>query len=236
MIFTLLFLAGMAAVVAWWLAQQGLAAKPWLETGPAGDVPDTGASSLPTAKIGLGVFLAVAGSLLALLVSAHSMRMGMEDWRPLPQPGMLWANTGVLVLSSVALHRARAAARRWDPEGTGPWLLAGGLGAVAFLVGQVLVWRQLVAAGHLLATNPADAFFYLITAIHGLHVLGGLVALGRAGAKLRRRAAMDELRLSVELCATYWHFLLVAWVVLFGVLAYSPSFAWLYAVCTGSLG
>jgi cytochrome c oxidase subunit 3 len=62
------------------------------------------------------------------------------------------------------------------------------------------------------------------------------VALGRTGAKLRRGAGMDELRLSVELCAAYWHFLLGAWVVLFSLLAYAPSFVWLYAICTASLG
>ena len=236
MIFTLLFVVALAAFVGWWLSHQGLADKPWLETGPAGHVPDTGASSLPTAKIGLGVFLAVAGSLLMLLVSAYTMRMDMEDWRPLPWPRLLWANTGVLVLSSVALHRARAAAHREELEGVRSWLLLGGLAAVAFLFGQMLAWKQLVAAGYRLATNPADAFFYLITAVHGLHVLGGLAALGRTGAKLRRGAGLDELRLGVELCATYWHFLLVVWIVLFGLLAYSPSFLWLYAICTGSLG
>lgn len=236
MIFTLLFVAALLAFVGWWLSGQGLAAKPWLETGAPGHVPDTGASSLPTAKIGLGVFLAVAGSLLVLLVSAYTMRMGMEDWRPLPRPGLLWVNTGVLVLSSAALHRARAAAHREEPEGMRSWLLAGGLAAVAFLAGQVLAWKQLVATGHRLTTNPADAFFYLITAVHGLHVLGGLVALGRTGAKLQRGAGADEMRLGVELCATYWHFLLVVWIVLFCLLAYSPSFIWLYAICTGSLG
>lgn len=236
MIFTLLFLAALALGVGWWLAHQGLGVKPWLETGAPGAVLDTGASSLPTAKIGLGVFLAVAGSLLVLLVSAYTMRMDMEDWRPLPQPGMLWVNTGVLAVSSVALHQARGAAQRRDLEGVRSWLLAGGLAAVAFLIGQILVWRQLAAAGYRLATNPADAFFYLITAAHGLHMLGGLVALGRTGAKLRRGAPMAELRLGVELCATYWHFLLAAWIVLFCLLAYAPSFAWLYAVCTGSLG
>jgi len=47
---------------------------------------------------------------------------------------------------------------------------------------------------------------------------------------------VDELRLGVELCATYWHFLLAVWIALFALLAYSPSFLWLYAVCTGSLG
>ena len=182
------------------------------------------------------MFLAVAGSLLVLLVSAYTMRMAMEDWRPLPQPGLLWVNTGVLVASSVALHRAQVAARRREMEGIRFWLLVGGLSAIAFLLGQLLAWKQLVAAGYRMTTNPADAFFYLITAIHGLHVLGGLVALGRTGGKLRRRVGMEALRLSVELCATYWHFLLAVWVVLFVLLAYSPSIAWLYAICTGSFG
>jgi len=235
-IFTLLFFVAVATAAGWWLSRQGLADKPWLETGPAGHVPDTGASPLPTAKVGLGVFLVVACSLLVLLVSAYTMRMDMEDWRPLPWPRLLWANTGVLVLSSIALHRARGAARKGELDGARSWLLVGGLAAVAFLVGQVIAWKQLVAAGYRLATNPADSFFYLITAVHGLHVLGGLVALGRTGAKLRRGADTEELRLGTELCATYWHFLLLVWVVLFGLLAYSPSFRWLYAICTGSLG
>lgn len=236
MIFTLLFVVALAAFVGWWLLGQGLAAKPWLETGDPGAVAQTGASSLPTAKIGLGVFLAVAVSLLVLLVSAYTMRMDMEDWRPLPRPGLLWANTGVLLLSSAALHRAGGAARRGARDEVRSWLLTGGLAAVAFLLGQIVVWKQLAAAGYRLATNPADAFFYLITAVHGLHVLGGLVALGRAGAKLRRGAPAEELRLGVELCATYWHFLLAVWIVLFCLLAYSPSFAWLYAICTAPLG
>ena len=124
MIFTLLFIVGLAAFIGWWLLGQGLASKPWLETGAPGTVAETGASSLPTAKIGLGVFLAVAGSLLVLLVSAYTMRMDMEDWRPLPQPGLLWVNTGVLVASSVALHRAQVAARRRGDRGD-PVLAAG---------------------------------------------------------------------------------------------------------------
>ena len=236
MIFTLLFLFAAAAAAAWWLFRQGLADKPWLESGPAGHIPDSGASPMPAAKIGLGVFLVVAGSLLVLLVSAYTMRMGMEDWRPMPWPQLLWANTGVLVLSSVALHRARAASHREDLDGVRSWLLVGGLAAVAFLLGQILAWKHLAAAGYRLATNPADAFFYLITAAHGLHVLGGLAALGRTGAKLRRGASLEDLRLGVELCATYWHFLLGVWILLFCLLAYSPAFFWFYAICTGSLG
>ena len=71
---TFIFLAVVAAIVAWWLSQQRITAKPWLE---AGSIVDTGASSMPAAKIGLGLFLVIVGSLFALLISAYSMRMDM---------------------------------------------------------------------------------------------------------------------------------------------------------------
>src|SRR3979490_1710282 len=80
----ILFMAGIAAIAGWWLSQQGLGAKPWLEEGVAFDFREESTSSLPPAKIGLGVFLAVVGSLFALFISAYSMRMSMVDWRALP--------------------------------------------------------------------------------------------------------------------------------------------------------
>jgi cytochrome c oxidase subunit 3 len=213
-----LFLAVIAVIVGWWLSQQRLMAKPWLEEGPIGEFPGTGAMTLPAAKIGLGVFLAVAGALFTLFISAYSMRMSMADWRALPVPKLLWFNTGVLVLSSIALQWAHLAARRDDLEGVIVGLLAGGVSAIVFLVGQLLAWQQLNAAGYFVASNPANSFFYLITAVHGLHVTGGLVALGRAAARVWRGAKMTQVRLSVELCAIYWHFLLLVWLVLLGLI------------------
>jgi cytochrome c oxidase subunit 3 len=232
MIVTLLVFAVLVAIAAWWLARQGLAARPWLEGQAAAELAAPGVPPLPTARIGLGIFMAVATLLLSLLVSAYAMRMEMADWRPLPQPLLLWANTFVLVLSSLALHWAARAARRGNRAGVQDGLLAGGLTALLFLAGQLLAWRQLAAAGYRPATNPADAFFYLITTVHGLHLLGGLAALGRAGARLARGTTTTRLRLSVELCATYWHFLLLAWLCLFALLAHAPSIAWLAALCT----
>ena len=213
-----LYMAGIAIIAGWWLSQQRLATKPWLEEGVFADPRVEGTPSVPPAKIGLGVFLAVAGSLFALLMSAYSMRIGMADWRALPLPNLLWINTGVLIVSSVALHWAYMAARRNDPEGVIAGLLTGGASAVIFLIGQFLVWQQLNVAGYFLASNPANAFFYLITAVHGLHLVGGLVALGRTIAKVWRGIKLVELRLSVELCAIYWHFLLLVWLVLLGLL------------------
>jgi cytochrome c oxidase subunit 3 len=214
----ILFMAGLAAIAGWWLSHQRLGAKPWLEQGVTVDLREEGTASLPAAKIGLGVFLAVVGSLFALFISAYSMRMNMLDWRALPVPSLLWFNTGVLILSSVALQWAYMAARRNDMDHVIVGLCAGGASAVTFLVGQLLAWRELSAAGYFLASNPANSFFYLITALHGLHLIGGLVALGRTTAKVWRGAEMIQVRLSVELCAIYWHFLLLVWLVLLGLL------------------
>ncbi|WP_051953122.1 cytochrome c oxidase subunit 3 [Methylocapsa aurea] len=214
------FLGVIGTIAAWWLSRQRLASKPWLEVGA---IDDAGASSLPAAKIGLGVFLAVVGALFALFFSAYVMRMHMvetnlADWKAPPLPGLLWLNTGVLILSSGALQWARGAARHREMEALKAGLIAGGVLSLAFLAGQLLAWRNLVDAGYFLASNPANAFFYLITGVHGLHVLGGLAALGATLAKAWDGVAFDQMRLSVELCAIYWHFLLLVWLVFFGLL------------------
>jgi cytochrome c oxidase subunit 3 len=98
----------------------------------------------------------------------------------------------------------------------------GGACAFLFLVGQLLAWQQLVDLGYFVAANPANAFFYLLTALHGLHLLGGLVAWSWTSDKAwRRDAEVDRLRLSVELCTVYWHFLLVVWLVLFCLMLFT---------------
>ncbi|MFL5132290.1 MAG: cytochrome c oxidase subunit 3 [Microvirga sp.] len=212
----LLFLSVLAMIGAWWLSRQGLASKPWLEQGTTDILPE--ANATPPSKIGLGIFLAVVGSLFALFFSAYAMRMQLPDWRTLPIPAILWLNTATLVLSSVALHGANSAIGRGEMPELRMGLLAAGISAMAFLSGQLLAWRQLTGEGYLLAANPANAFFYVLTGVHGLHLLGGLVALGRTTEKAWRETTTEPLRLSVELCATYWHFLLLVWLVFLSVL------------------
>jgi len=215
----LLLVATLAAIALWWLSQQRLAEKPWLESGPADSFHESSAGRMPAAKVGLGVFLAVVSALFALFASAYTMRMHMAtDWRSLPIPWLLWPNTGVLVLSSVAMAWAQAATRRGRIASLRTGLLIGGASAVLFLAGQVVACQQLAAAGFYAAANPANAFFYLLTALHGLHLLGGLVALGRAGAKVRRGVPISQMTLGVDLCASYWHFLLLVWLAVFALL------------------
>ncbi len=196
-----------------------LTEKPWLND-QAGVVQlhAKGIFDLPMAKLGLRVFLAVVTVVFSLTVIVYADRMLFADWRPLPEPWILWLNTAMLILSSVGLHRARVAADRGQIDGVKTGLLAGGGFAFAFLAGQLLAWQQLVALGYFAATNPANAFFYLVTALHAVHLLGGLVAWVRTSRKVWGGYEAAQVRLSVELCAVYWHFLLVIWLVLFGLL------------------
>jgi cytochrome c oxidase subunit 3 len=204
----LIFLLVLAGLGGWWLVRQGLMSKPWLETG-AGVLPAD--PPLPIAKFGLSVFLTVIGCLFALLASAYFMRMEYADWRNMPVPNMLWISNGMLVLSCVLLQCAVAAARDGDLAGIRTGLTIGGVAAVGFLIGQLLTWRELSASGFLMTENPANSFFYLITGMHGLHMLGGLVALALPLAAAWRGEMTGRLRLRIELCATYWHFLLFVW-------------------------
>jgi cytochrome c oxidase subunit 3 len=201
---------------------QQLTEKPWLKgDGSVVVLHDGRAFPLPSAKLGLRVFLAVATVLFSLLVVAYADRMVAADWRPLSVPWLLWLNTALLILSSVALQWAWGGARWGQIDVVRVGLLAGGVFAFAFLAGQLVAWQRLAAAGYFAATNPAVAFFYLLTALHGLHLLGGLVAWGRTVVKLRRGFTVRQLRLSVELCTIYWHFLLLIWLVLFGLLLFT---------------
>jgi cytochrome c oxidase subunit III len=215
----LVFLLVIAGIAVWWLSQQRLMSKPWLEQGVIEDYGRSLGPPMPTAKIGMGVFLAVVGCLFALFTSAYLMRMSLSDWQPLPMPRLLWFNTAVLVLSSVALQVALAAARRGQLDTVRLGLATGGLTAFGFLIGQLLAWRELVADGYLLAGNPANSFFYLITGLHGLHIVGGLIGLARTTFRAWTSTRTDTFVLGVELCAMYWHFLLFIWLALFVLLA-----------------
>jgi len=214
---SVIFVTVVIAVIGWWLLQQRLTAKPWLEEGVIGQYDGTGALAAPAAKVALGVLIAVIGSLFALLVSAYFMRSGYPDWRPIIVPHLLWFNTGALVLTSVTLYGAQRAVERRRLDHVKARLALAGLFGLTFVAGQLLAWRQLVAAGNFIASNPADSFFYLLTGLHGLHVLGGLVALAWTADRAWRRFAPDKLRLNVELSAIYWHAMLVIWLVLFSL-------------------
>jgi len=166
-----------------------------------------------------GIWIALAAILMFFmaLVSAYIVRKSSADWRAVVLPRIVWLNTAVLLISSLALEASHRAWERQDAMAfRGWWAAATGLG-VLFLAGQWVAWRELAAAGVYLATNPSSSFFYLLTAAHGLHVVGGLAALGYVMSRdwLRLRASGG---VAAEVAGIYWHFMDGLWVFLLLVL------------------
>ncbi len=218
MIFTLVFLAIIMATVIGWLLKQSLNTHPWDPNDPAENRPGRGVITTEPARIGLLSFIAVVTSLFALFFSAYLMRMKLGDWHPLAEPAVLWLNTGMLVLASVAFQITRGAATRGQLLTVKAGLIAGGVFTILFLLGQLVAWQQLNTSGYFMTRNPANSFFYLLTGLHGLHLLGGMWVWGRTTTRVMTGADVERVRLSVELCTVYWHYLLLVWFVLFAVL------------------
>ena len=97
-------------------------------------------------------------------------------------------------------------------------LIIAGIFSVLFLFGQLFAWQQLNDQGRYAASNPAGAFFYVFTAMHGLHLLGGLYVWARSITKIYEKQDIRLVRTSVELCTIYWHFMLLVWMLLFGLM------------------
>ena len=167
-----------------------------------------------------GIALGIVSILMFFmaLASAFLVRRGTSgDWIPVHLPTVLWLNTLALIASSFTLERARRLLSRLNLSGFRKlWTVTTGLGAL-FLIGQLVAWRQLVAQGVFMASNPASSFFYIFTAAHGLHLLGGVGALLYV---LVRKFENTRIALptAAEIASYYWHFMDGLWVFLLALL------------------
>jgi cytochrome c oxidase subunit 3 len=225
------FGALLVGVIVWFFLVRRLSTRSWERHGSrvhASDRSgDIGEVQVPPARIGLWVFLAVITSLFGLFFSAYFIRMGhghgaghgISDWHSVSKPPILWFNTAMLVMSSAAMQMARRAVGFNQRGRVRGYLFAGGTFALLFLAGQLVGWHQLRESGYGLTSGPAGAFFYVLTGVHGLHLLGGLGVWLKTMARMRTRAVeLIEVRLSIELCTVYWHYLLLVWLVMFALL------------------
>lgn len=193
--------------------------EPWLEDHTAVEVvPGGGAATLKTKRIGLFIFIGVATALFLLFSVAYHMRMMMGGWLVLEEPVILWGNTAVLVVGSVLMQMASKAAEKGELLRARQLFFAGGFAGFLFLAGQLQAWKELIDLGCYADVNPANAFFYVITGLHGVHLLGGLFAWGRALVRTTGSSDAAAIKGSIELCDYYWHFMLIVWLGLFGLL------------------
>lgn len=167
------------------------------------------------ARFGLWLFLATVTMLFMGFTSAYVLRRSGGDWRPLPVPGWLWASTACLVASDATLERARRLLRGFDVAGATRWLgLTGAFGA-AFVGAQLMAWRALAGAGYFLATNPHNSFFYVLSGVHGAHVLSALVWFCAVYSRARAMTLVPGRgRDGLRLFATFWHYLSGLWIYL----------------------
>lgn len=188
--------------------------------GGGGDNTRSAGFSPDRYRIAIWVTLAAVMMMFTALTSAYIVRAaGATDWVVIRMPRLLWLSTTLIVLSSVSLELARKALQRDDQQGYARWLLVTvGLG-LGFLGSQFLAWRELVAQGIYLSSNPHSAFFYLLTGMHGVHLLGGILALDYLLLHAWRRRAPEQIgprrAAAAGAVALYWHFMGLLWIYLF---------------------
>jgi len=156
--------------------------------------------------------------MFAAFTSALIVRKGSSlDWRTFKLPSILFFNTGLLLASGVTLEvsRRRIAAFmgniKSQVENPARWVYMTLFLGLLFVAGQYVAWSQLSAQGLYLATNPSSSFFYVLTATHALHVLGGLAGLSYV---IRKLSKLSLRRSTLDATARYWHFMDALWLYL----------------------
>lgn len=185
-----------------------------------GDGSGDGHSGTPRRAYLTVIQLALAGIIMFFmaLTSSFLVRKGVgNDWIAFSLPRILWVNTVILLASSMTIYVARrrlqgaekSAFKRW-------WAATTGLG-ILFLGGQLIAWRQLAGQGVFLASNPSSSFFYVFTAAHGLHLLGGILALFYVSQRNWQRSRISQMT-ATQVASIYWHCMDGLWVFLFALL------------------
>jgi cytochrome c oxidase subunit III len=183
--------------------------------GFGGEGEEPGGWSVPPRAYHTGMWMALAAitMLFAAFTSAMVVRKGLGgDWVRTGLPRILYLNTAVLLMSSLTFEWARGVRRSGEDERFRSRLYVTLALGVAFIAGQLTAWRELAHRGVYLATNPSSSFFYLLTGAHGLHLLGGIVALSYLVFRARRLAASPKGSTAVDVTALYWHFMDGLWI------------------------
>jgi len=196
-----------------------LTEKPWEKKGVIGGMRPEVAFDTAPEKVALVFFLVIASVIFSMFTVSYVVRMDLPDWEPLSEPSQLWLNTGLLAISSVLFQWARTIVSSGGQKNLTMAFIGGGVFAILFIAGQMITWQGLQASGYYVASNPANSFFYLMTGLHAVHLLGGLWVWSKSSIRMIAGGKPEDLRLSIELCTLYWHFLLIVWLLMFGVLS-----------------
>jgi cytochrome c oxidase subunit III len=190
---------------------------PPIDRGWGGDDsnPEGRGSSRRASFLGLFVLLAATTMVFAAFTSAFVVRRGMSnDWGTMPKPSILFVNTALLVVSSLVLDFSRRALKNRNRSRFNLWWTVATALGILFLVGQGIAWQELRDAGIYVASNPSSSFFYVLTAAHAVHLLGGVGALVWVDFEALRLRLGPAKRTAIDITAIFWHFLVGVWIFL----------------------
>lgn len=166
-------------------------------------------------KFAMWLFVASVGMLFASLTSAYIVRQAEGNWLYFDLPDLLYWTSGVIIISSVTMQLAYYAAKN-DLLERVKLLVSVTIGlGILFLVGQVFAWKQLVANSVYLVGNPSGSFIYVLTGLHGLHIVSAIIYLVLVLVSAYRFKIHSRSLSMMEMCTTYWHFLGGLWLYLF---------------------
>ena len=186
----------------------------WDNGGGSGDSGGPG-DARGASFIGLYVLLAASVMVFVAFSGAFVFRRGLSgDWASMPKPPILFLNTAILPASSLALEVARRALKAGLRSKFNAWWSAGAVLGVVFLFGQALAWQRLKDLGIYMATSPSSSFFYILTASHAFHLVGGVAALIYVAVESLRFSQGPARRTVIDISAIFWHFLDGLWVYL----------------------
>ena len=182
-------------------------------------VPDK--SKVLAVLVLLVVVMTFGGLMAAYIVLATN---GASEWQPFNLPVQVWVSTALILAGSAVYNLGKVAIDRNDQPSAKKWLIATTVLGAAFISSQIAVWFELAGRGLYMRGNPYAGFFYILTAVHAVHVLGGIAALGAILLKNLRPAAGDEeilkRRTLAQVVGWYWHFMGGLWIVLFVLLGF----------------
>lgn len=180
-----------------------------------------GKSRILTGFLLLVVMMTFGGLMAAYMVIATN---NVAEWRPADLPIQVWISTAIILISSVVYHFGKVAVDRNDQGSAKKWFIATTVFGAAFISSQILAWIELNARGLYMEGNPYIGFFYILTAVHAVHVIGGIIALGSI--LLRTLNPTDRLTEIVkrqtiaQVVGWYWHFMGILWIALFVMLGF----------------
>ncbi|HMG92433.1 MAG TPA: cytochrome c oxidase subunit 3 [Chryseolinea sp.] len=166
-------------------------------------------------KFALWIFIVSVFMIFAALTSAYIVRQSDGNWLVFDLPNSFWITSAIILISSGTMHWAYLAAKRDNLEATKIAISITTVLGAAFLVGQFIAWGDLVKRNVYFVGNPSGSFVYVLSGLHGLHIVGGVIFLLIVLTATFRFRVHSKNLAQIEMCATYWHFLDALWLYLF---------------------